>query len=91
MTDLDINWVKKSKYPEKWWNTIHVFIPKKNVPEEGNVSEDEESLDITLDRDKGETTIKIKDGPEYNLWTGKEVIDFKYMVAPFEFKNILQA
>ena len=78
MTDLDINWVKKANIQKINENTIHVFIPKKHVPEdEGNVPEDEESLDIILDRTKRETIIKIKDGPEYKLWTEKEGIYFK--------------
>jgi hypothetical protein len=41
------------------------------------VSKDDDSLDIALDRDNVETTIKIKDGPEYKLWTKKEGMEFK--------------
>jgi len=63
---------EESNIQKKDENTIHVFIPKKHVPEdEVNVSEDEESLDITLYRDRGETNNKNK------RWSGIQSMDRK--------------
>lgn len=76
MTDLDINWVRTADIRKMDENTIQV-------------SKEENSLNIILDRDKGETTIKIKDGPEYHLWTKKEGTDFNIYGGTVRAQNYL--
>lgn len=76
MTDLDINWVRNADIRKMNENTIHI-------------SKDENSLDIILDREKVETTIKIKEGPEYDIWTKKEGLDFKIYGGTVRAQNYL--
>ncbi len=78
MKDLDINWVKNNTDIQKInENTIRVS------------EDDKDSLDMTLDRDEEETTIIIKEGPTYNLWTKKEGMDFKIYGSTVHAQNYL--
>ncbi|CAG1769668.1 hypothetical protein BAC3_00455 [uncultured bacterium] len=74
--ELDVGWMKDVIIWKIDENTIRI-------------SEDDNLLDIILDRDKEEITIIIKNGPTYNLWTKKEGIDFKIFGSTVRAQNYI--